>query len=192
MLLLEKKKGYRRISDEFLGVVMMAKDLRDEVFDLIYSKNRTEEAILKLNGIIKSSPENSSAIALKAYALNKLANLRKEWSYSRLGLENADRALALNPDNDMALTSKGWALIDLGRASEAVGILERATRVNPGNEYAWYNLAWAQYLTGDALVSARSMERALVINPNNRILRRGKEMMASGKVPRHLRARDRR
>jgi tetratricopeptide (TPR) repeat protein len=165
------------------------KDLRDEIFDLIYSKKRTEDAILKLNGIIKSSPENSRAIALKAYALNKLANARKEWKYSQLGLENADRALALNPDDDIALTSKGWALIDLGRASQAVAVLEKASHVNPNNEYAWYNLAWAQYLSGNALASARSMEKALALNPFNPILRRGKEMMVKGEIPRHLRVR---
>jgi tetratricopeptide (TPR) repeat protein len=171
--------------------VVASDDLRDEIFDLIYSKNQTEGAILKLNGIIKSSPENSRAIALKAYALNKLANVRKDWKFSLPALENADRALALNPDDDIALTSRGWALIDLGRADEAVGVLERATAVNPDNEYAWYNLAWAQYLSGDAVGSLRSMGRALAINPNNPILRRGKEMMANGKVPRHLRARGR-
>jgi len=167
----------------------MSRDLHDEIFELIYSKNKTEEAILKLNGIIKSSPENSRAIALKAYALNKLANLRKEWKYSQLGLENADRALVLNPDDDIALTSKGWALIDLGRASEAVGLLERATRMNPDNEYAWYNLAWAQYLTGNAPASSHSMGKALAINPNNTILRRGKDMMVRGRLPSHLRVR---
>jgi len=167
----------------------MSRDLQDEVFELIYSKKKTEEAVLKLNGIIKSSPENSRAIALKAYALNKLANLRKEWKYSQLGLENAERALALNPDDDIALTSKGWALIDLGRASEAVGALERGTKVNPENEYAWYNLAWAQYLTGNAPASSHSMGKALAINPNNPILKRGKEMMASGRLPSHLKTR---
>jgi len=161
-------------------------DLRDEIFELIYSKNRTEEAILRLNGIIKSSPENSRAIALKAYALNKLANLRKEWNYSQVGLDFADRALTLNPDDDIALTSKGWALIDLGRASEAIGVLQKATRINSGNEYAWYNLAWAQYLSGDSTASAQSMNRALGINPNNPILRRGKEMMAKGEIPSHF------
>jgi tetratricopeptide (TPR) repeat protein len=165
----------------------MAKDLHEEIFELIYSKNRTEQAILKLNGIIKSSPENSRAIALKAYALDKLANLWKEWRYSELGLENADRALALNPDDDVALTSKGWALIDLGRAGEAVDVLERATRVNSGNEYAWFNLAWAQYLTGKAEASSHSMSKALEINANNPILRRGKDMMERGQVPSHLR-----
>jgi len=167
----------------------MVDDLREEIFELIYSKNKTEEAILKLNGVIKSSPENSRAIALKAYALNKLANLRKEWKYSQLGLEWAERALALNPGDDIALTSEGWALIDLGRAKEAVGVLERATRTNPGNEYAWYNLAWAQYLSENPLASSQSMNRALAINPNNPILRRGKEMMARGEIPSHLKVR---
>ena len=165
---------------------MVAESLQDAIFTLIYSKNKTEEAILKLNGIIKSSPENSRAIGLKAYALNKLANLRKEWKYSRLGLEYAERALALNPDDDIALTSKGWALIDMGRTSEAVSVLEQATRVNPRNEYAWYNLAWAQYLSGKALESSQSMKRALAISPNNPILRRGKVTMANGEIPSHL------
>jgi len=164
-------------------------NLREEIFELIYSRNKTEEAILKLNGVIKSSPENSRAIALKAYALCKLANLWKEWNYSGLGLEFAERALALNPSDDIALTSKGWALIDLRRAGEAVRVLQQATRANANNEYAWYNLAWAEFLTGDAVGSGQSMARALAINPNNSVLRRGKEMMAKGEVPAHLKER---
>jgi len=168
---------------------MVSTDLRDEVFKLIYSRNKVEEAILKLNGIIKAAPENSQALGLKAYALNKLANQRREWDYSSRALEFANRSLALNPDDDIALTSKGWALIDLGRADEAINVLEHATKVNRGNEYAWYNLAWAQYLTGNPAASAQSMNSALAINPNNPILRRGKEMMAAGKVPQRLRHR---
>lgn len=153
---------------------------------MIYSKNRVEEAILKLNGIIKTSPENSRAIALKAYTLNKLANSRKEWKYSQLGLQCAERALALNPDDDIALTSKGWALIDLGRASEAVSVLEHATKVNASNEYAWYNLAWALYLSGNSQASSSSLARALAISPNNPIIRRGRDMMQQGRIPSHL------
>ena len=169
---------------------MVTKNLLDGVFDLIYGKNRTEEAILRLNGIIKSSPENSRAIALKAYALNKLANLYKEWNYSQLALEFAERALTLNPNDDLALTSKGWALIDLGRANEAIPVLNQATRVNPTSEYAWYNLAWAQYLSGNPLASTESIRRALGVNPNNPILRRGKEMMEKGQIPEHLKKRN--
>jgi len=156
------------------------------MFSLIYSQKKVEEAILQLNRIIKQAPERSEAIALKAYALNKLANSRREWQYSGNALEYADRALALNPDDDIALTSKGWALIDLGRAQEAISPLERATKVNPNNEYAWYNLAWAQYLTGNPVASADSIKRALQVNPGNAIIKHGKEMMEKGAVPSHL------
>ncbi len=165
---------------------MSPTDLRETIFTLIYAKNKTEQAILRLNGIIKTSPENSQAIALKAYALNKLASIHRDWKYSRHALGYSDRALALNPNDDIALTSKGWALIDLGRAKEALPVLQQATRVNPQNEYAWYNLAWAQYLTGNATESAESISRALRINPGNAIIKRGKEMMERGEVPRHL------
>jgi tetratricopeptide (TPR) repeat protein len=164
----------------------MPSELRDRILALIYSEGKVEEAILQLNHIIKETPENSEAIALKAYALNKLANTRKEWKYSQNALEAADRALALNPDDDIAMTGKGWALIDLGKAEDALQVLGRATAVNPSNEYAWYNLAWAQYLTGNAEASTRSVARALEIDPGNPIIGRGKNMMENGKVPAHL------
>ena len=165
---------------------MSSSDLRERIFNLIYSKNKTEEAILHLNAIIKTSPENSLAIALKAYALNKLANIHREWKYSQKALEYADRALTLNPNDDLALTSKGWALIDLGRANEALSFLREAVRANPNNEYSWYNLAWAQYLTGDAVASTESIARALRISPGNPIIKQGKEMMEKGEVPKRL------
>jgi len=165
---------------------MSQSELRDRIFALLYSEKRTEEAILQLNRIIKQTPERSEALALKAYALNKLANSRHEWKYSQNALENANRALALNPNDDIGLTSRGWALIDLGRAQEAISPLERATKVNPNNEYAWYNLSWAQYLTGNAAASTDSIRRALQISPGNAIIKRGKEMMENGEVPRHL------
>ena len=166
---------------------MSTSELREQIFILLYSQNKPEQAILQLNRLIKASPENSQAIALKAYALNKLANTRREWKYSQLALENANRALALNPDEDIALTSKGWALIDLGKAHEALSALEQAVRVNPNNEYAWFNLAWAQYLTGNAVASTESIKKALQINPGNAVIKRGKVMMEKGELPPHLR-----
>lgn len=165
---------------------MSVSELREEIFALIYSEKKPEQAILKLNRIVKETPERSDAIALKAYALNKLANSLHDWKYTENALEQADRALALNPDDDIALTSKGWALIDLGKAREAIFALERAAKVNPKNEYAWYNLAWAQYLTGDPAASTGSIKKALQINPGNAIIKHGKEMMEKGAIPSHL------
>jgi len=165
---------------------MSHSDLREQIFALIYSENKPEQAILILNRIIKQTPERSDALSLKAYALNKLANSLREWKYSENALDSSDRALALNPDDDIALISKGWALVDLRRPEEAISPLERATKLSPKNEYAWYNLAWAQYLTGDPAASAASIRRALQINPGNAIVRRGKEMMEKGAIPSHL------
>jgi tetratricopeptide (TPR) repeat protein len=165
---------------------MSGSDLKEQVFALIYSQKKPQEAILQLNRIIKQTPERSEAIALKAYALNKLANELRDWKYSEHALEHANRALVLNPQDDIALTSKGWALIDLGRAGEAISPLEQATKWNPNNEYAWYNLAWAQYLTGNPTASTASIKRALKISPGNSIIRHGEEMMKNGTIPSHL------
>jgi tetratricopeptide (TPR) repeat protein len=165
---------------------MTVSKLRDQIFALIYSQMKPEQAVLRLNRILKATPEHSEALALKAYALNKVANSRKDWSYSKHALDSADRALALNPDDDIALLSKGWALIDLGRAVEALEPLQRATNMNPGNEYAWFNLAWAQYLTGNPTSSKESLERALQISPGNPIIKQGKRMMEKGQIPEHL------
>jgi tetratricopeptide (TPR) repeat protein len=160
--------------------------LQEEVYDLLYAKNKPECAVLRLNGILEEEPENVEALSLKAYALNKLANTTKDWKYSKSAVTSADKALALNPLNDIALTSKGWALIDLGRARESVTYLVRATHANPKNEYAWYNLAWAQYLTGNFAESSASINKAVELDPNNSIIRKGKLMMQSGNLPNHL------
>jgi len=166
---------------------MSKSKLREEVYDLLYAKHKPELAVLRLNRILREQPENAQALSLKAYALNKLANLIKDWEYSRSALAAAKKALELSPLNDIALTSKGWALIDLGRASESIPYLIRATTANPRNEYAWFNLAWAQYLIGNFTESSASITKALELSPNNAIIRRGKQLMKSARLPPHLR-----
>jgi tetratricopeptide (TPR) repeat protein len=164
-------------------------ELREQILPLLHNQNKPEVAILQLNRVLKTEPKNSQALALKAYALNMFANVRKEWKYSQSALECAERALVLNPDDDLALTSRGWALIDLGRAREALPTLQKATKVNPDNEYAWFNLAWAQYLSGNPLASTDSIKRALEISPGNPTIKQGKEMMEKGMLPEHLKRR---
>lgn len=172
-------------SDEF--GFMIDSRLQEEVYELLYTKQKPEVAVLRLNRILEEQPENVQALSLKAYALNKLANAIKDWKYTKSALGFADKALALNPLNDIALTSKGWALIDLGKAGESISYLIRATSVNSRNEYAWYNLALAQYLTGNFAESSTSIAKALELNPSNAIIRRGEQMMKSGNLPAHLR-----
>ena len=161
--------------------------LHDEIFTLIYSRKRVDEAILKLNRIIRATPENSEAICAQGVRVEQVGECSSGVAVFRACFGLREKALALNPNDDIALTSKGWALIDLGRAEEASRPLEQATRLNPRNEYAWYNLAWAQYLTGNAAASTESVRRGLEIDPGNSIIKRGKEMMEKGELPEHLR-----
>jgi len=172
-------------NDEF-GPMSDSK-LREEIFDLLYTKQKPEVAVLRLNRVLEGDPSNEEAISFKAYALNKLANATKDWNYTKNALASADKALPINPVNDFALVSKGWALIDLGNAREAIPCLVRATTTNPNNEYAWYNLAWAQFLTGNSAESSSSIAKALELSPNNAIIRRGRRMMMTGNLPAHLR-----
>jgi len=172
-------------NDEFGS--MSDSRLQEEVFELLYAKHKPELAVLRLNRILEGQPDNAQALSLKAYSLNKLANAIKDWKYSRIAIASAEKALALNPVNDIALISKGWALIDLGQASESIPYLIHATTVNPRNEYAWFNLAWAQYLTGNFAESSASIAKALELSPTNAIIKRGKQLMKPGKLPTHLR-----
>ena len=166
---------------------MNGSKLREETYELLYVKRKPEVAILRLNRVIKEHPDNDEALSLKAYSLNKLAAAIKDWKYSQCALESADEALRLNPVNDVALTSKGWTLITLGKVDESIPYLIRAITINPRNEYAWFNLAWAEYLAGDFAESTASIAKALDLSPNNAIIRRGKQLMQSGKLPAHSR-----
>jgi len=57
---------------------MSVSKLHEEVFDLLYVENKPEVAVLRRNRILEKTPENGEALPLKAYALSRLANARKE------------------------------------------------------------------------------------------------------------------
>ena len=56
-------------------------------------------------------------------------------------LDFADRALALDPQHESALFSKGWALARMNRSEESLALFERAVAVNPELSQMQYNLA---------------------------------------------------
>lgn len=51
-------------------------------------------------------------------------------------LKRLEDALAKDPENDLLLSAKGFALFTLGRFDEAVESLEQAIEINPSNENA--------------------------------------------------------
>lgn len=157
-----------------------------ETWRLIYGVRKIRKAIEYLDEVLERNPRNDTALAIKANALNELANKEKNWQLSLQAVECADEALKINPNNDTALFNKSWALIDLGKPREALQHAEKALRINPINEYAWYNKAWANYLLGKREKAIECCNKALKISPRNRIIEHGKEIFLKNEMPEHL------
>ncbi|NMB78913.1 MAG: tetratricopeptide repeat protein [Methanomicrobiales archaeon] len=76
-----------------------------------------------------------------------------------------DRALAVNPKNDLLLNSKTIALITVGRYEEALLVSAKAASVNPECSDIWINRAVAFEKLGRYPEARESLERATAINP---------------------------
>jgi tetratricopeptide (TPR) repeat protein len=98
----------------------MEENWEAEAWRLIYGERKIREAIEYLDEVSKRNPRNDIAFAIKANALNELANKEKDWHLSLQAIKCADEALRINPNNDIALFNKSWALIDLGKPREAL------------------------------------------------------------------------
>jgi tetratricopeptide (TPR) repeat protein len=154
---------------------------------MIYSDNQPEQAVIRLNIIIKDDSLNARAWSLKANALNRIANQRKEWHYTREALQCAERAIALDPKDDLAHTNRAWALIDLGQIEDGLRAAEHALELNPRNVYAWFNKAWALYLSGEKQAALSACERALELEPGNAVVQKGYDRLLNDEIPEHLR-----
>lgn len=167
-------------------IVLAEENWEKKVWHLIYELRKIREAIEYLDEILRKNHGNDKALAIKANALNELANTEKNWQLSSEAIKCADEALKINANNDTALFNKSWALIDLGKPEEALRYAKKALEINPRNEYAWYNKAWAYYLLGKREKAIECCNKALQISPENRIIKQGKEAFLKNEMPEHL------
>lgn len=86
------------------------------------------EALLDLARILGRDPRHLRALTRRAYLLNRGPHPDPE-----AALHDADRALAVSPYDPAALRERAFALIQLGRAVEALALLETAIALEPAN-----------------------------------------------------------
>lgn len=91
------------------GNDLIEENWEEKAWHLIYGLRKISEAIEYLDEILKINLRNDKALAIKANALNELANTEKDWQLSSQAIECADEALKINPNNDTALFNKSWA-----------------------------------------------------------------------------------
>ncbi|MEE8297432.1 MAG: tetratricopeptide repeat protein, partial [Hyphomicrobium sp.] len=81
----------------------------------------------------------------------------------------AQRAIALDPNDADSYIALAGALSLAGRADEALGWVERAMRLNPHYPpFYLYQLGMAQFGMGEVDRAAVSLERATALNPDDR------------------------
>jgi len=83
-------------------------------------------------------------------------------------LRAIDRALDLNPRNEVAWVNKGNAYTKMGRLVDALRCFNAAIKVNPRYEVAWNNKGNALARLGRYEDALRCYERALEIDPSYR------------------------
>jgi adenylate cyclase len=81
------------------------------------------------------------------------------------------RVLSGNPNSHWAYNEIGACLTALGRAEEAIPMIERANRLDPRGAYAWsryQHIGWAMLMLGRDEEAISWTQRALAANPNVR------------------------
>ncbi|WP_174296846.1 tetratricopeptide repeat protein, partial [Sphingomonas bacterium] len=125
---------------------------------------RPDEAAAQYARVVQASPGQWDAWLQYAGALDDGGH----WPAARAALE---KAVALGPDEPLALNYLGYARIEHGEdpaTSEA--LLEKAARLKPNDPSIEDSLAWAWFKRGDVARALPLLERAAVGEPANAVI----------------------
>lgn len=166
---------------------MVEEKWESSVWEMIYGQGKIEEAVKYLDRVLAENPQNDTAHAIKANALNQLADDTKNWDHTTEALKCADKAIGINSRNDVALFNKAWSLVDLGRPREALEYADKAVGVDPQNAYAWYNKAWAHHMLHQIEKALECCGRMIEIDPSFTDWAEAmKNRIKKGEFPEHL------
>ena len=116
-------------------------------------------AMQTYQGILADHPDHM-------LTLNNLAALETTGGDAEAAVSLARRAVALAPQIAAVQDTLGWALLQDGRAAEAVKVLEKARELAPADPEALYRLAVAQKAAGDRAAAQQNVQKALWMSTN--------------------------
>lgn len=82
-------------------------------------------------------------------------------------LREADAALALQPDEPMAIAIKSTVLWELNRLGEVEPCMAKLAELNPKNSGLWINLAYIRRRTQSLDAAVATLQRAFDANPKD-------------------------
>jgi len=131
------------------------------------------------------SEENRKTNVLHRRVLCMEAQTEKHFDkaadFAKLGdLEKAialfDKALVLEPENDMVWVLRGSLLNELGRYPEALASYDKALAIRPDYDVAWYNRGMTLRKLARYTDAVASFDKALQINPTFSNAKKDREM----------------
>jgi len=159
----------------------------------LFANNKKQEAIDKVNALIKDYPKSSillnlvgtfyksikmpdkaiqsfeNAITIKpdyAEAYNNLGATLQELGRLDMAVKNYEEALSIKPDYAEAYNNLGNICRENGQQDMAFKNYEKALTIKPDYAMAHYNLGIALKESGQRDTAVKSLEKALAIQPN--------------------------
>ncbi len=123
--------------------------------------------------VLARDPDNRAALTLSAcsYMAQTICSWRDENEQDRLvGLDLAQRATRLYPENDFAFVTMSWLLLDLKRDYDgAILAAERALEITPNQVQALSALGNAMVLSGELEIGLDAQFKAAQAFKSNRL-----------------------
>ena len=122
-----------------------------------------EEAVFFLSAALGAgSPDSDETVA----TLNDLVSAELAQGHIDAAIDHARRALALQPDNPVALQALGNALYDAQRFDEAIGIYHQGLAAQPNSARIYNNLGNALHASGKLEEAAEAYRHAVTLHPD--------------------------
>ncbi|BBJ22847.1 XrtA/PEP-CTERM system TPR-repeat protein PrsT [Candidatus Nitrotoga sp. AM1P] len=120
------------------------------------AEKKNKEAIEQYETILRQEPKYVPA-------LNNLAWLYQQEKDSR-ALEYAEKANQLTPDNPAILDTLGWILVEQGKISRGLPLLQKASSLAPKVAEIQYHLVLGLVKSGDKIKARNELEHLLDTN----------------------------
>lgn len=117
-------------------------------------------ALFDVSRALMLEPGSVRARVLRAH----ISNLPKNHNYEA-AIKDADEALKLDPKNAAAYFEKGYALLQLGRTSEALAAIEQGLALEPNNAMGRFYHAMALEKSGLIAKAIEEYQRAAALDP---------------------------
>jgi serine/threonine-protein kinase len=149
-------------------------------------KGYQDKAVGAFNKAIELDAQNATAYAgLAQVYVTRITTANTDQQWATRALDAANKAIELNPYLAIAYASAGTALLNLGRAQEAIRRVDRALELDPKNAQAHVARAAIYEKAGDAVHAEESYRKAVVLAPPDWVLqgRLGAFLSRMGRIP---------